>query len=180
MKPKKVLLSSLILGGFVYFSDVNAQDCPGVQYPDAKKIMLKDVNPPPRLYAIPENCKLDNPKFVAKKAKEGKKIFNNKKLANCVACHNAPGSINGGDIGPDLTGYMNGLFKAKDLRGQKKTIDWIYQRIADYRVQVPKEMRDPKSPKFVPYYNIMTVNLTTRALNYDQVCALTAFLMTLK
>ncbi len=180
MKLGKFLVAGLLLGGLVISPQVKAQNCPGIQSSSAKKKMLKDVRPGPRLYAIPSNCKLDNPKFVAKMAKKGQKIFNNKKLANCVACHNAPGSVNAGNIGPDLTGYMNGLFKAPDLRGHKKSIDWIFQRIADYRVQVPKEMRDPKSPKFVPYYNIMTVNLTTKALNYDQVCALTAFLMSLK
>ena len=180
MKLGTFLVSGLLLGGLAFVSDVKAGDCPGVQSSSAKKKMLKDIPPGPRLYAIPSNCKLDNPKFVAKKAKEGKKIFNNKKLANCVACHNAPGSINAGDIGPDLTGYMSGLFKSKDLRGQKKSIDWLYQRIADYRVQVPKKYSDPKSPEFIPYYNIMTVNLTTGKLNYDQICALTAFIMTLK
>ena len=180
MKLKKLLVSSMVVGGFAFISNAVAGSCPGVESSDASKIVKKDIPPGPRLYAIPSNCKLDNPKFVAKKAKEGQKLFNNKKIANCVACHNAPGSVNAGNVGPDLTGYMSGLFKAKDLRGQKKSIDWVFQRIADYRVQVPKKYRDPKSPEFVPYYNIMTVNLTTGKLTYDQVCALTAFILSLK
>ncbi|HIE58472.1 MAG TPA: sulfur oxidation c-type cytochrome SoxX [Persephonella sp.] len=177
MKLKLFTASVVLLGGF---SLAIAGNCPGVESPDGKKVLKKDMNPHPRLYAIPSNCKLDNPKFVAKMAEKGKKLFNNKKIANCVACHNAPGSVGAGNIGPDLTGYMSTLFKAPDARGQKKSIDWIYQRVADYRVQIPEEMRNPKSPKFVPYYNIMTVNLTTGKLSYDDVCAITAFLMTLK
>ena len=41
--------------------------------------------------------------------KEGEKIFNTKKLGNCLACHDVNGKkINGpGDLGPKLTGLKN-------------------------------------------------------------------------
>ena len=173
MKLKTLAVSTFIFGGLAV-GFANAGDCPGVESPDAKKIMLKDIPPGPRLYAVPKNCKLDNPKFIAKMAEKGKKLFNNKKIANCVACHNAPGSKGAGNIGPDLTGYMSGLYKAPDLRGQKKSPDWVFQRIADYRVQIPEKFKKE------PYFNIMTVNLTTGKLSYDEVCAITAFLLSLK
>ncbi len=182
MKAKKLFLSVLPAVAVMSLSLTANSQTFKIEYehPDASQIVKKDIPPGPTLYAVPDNCKLDNPKFIAKKAKEGMKIFNNKKLANCVACHNAPGSVGAGNIGPDLTGYASTLMKAPGPRGEKKTPDWVFQRVADYRVQIPKEFRDPHSPQFVPYYNIMTVNLTTKALNYDQVCAVTAFLLSLK
>jgi len=64
--------------------------------------------------------------------------------------------------------------KAEYIDGSKKSIDWLYQRIADYRVQIPSEFKDH------PFFNTMTVNLTTGKLNYDQVCALAAFLLSLE
>ena len=41
--------------------------------------------------------------------KEGEKIFNTKKIGNCLACHDVNGKkINGpGDLGPKLTGLKN-------------------------------------------------------------------------
>ncbi|SNZ06840.1 sulfur-oxidizing protein SoxX [Persephonella hydrogeniphila] len=144
------------------------------EHPDAKEIMLKDIPPGPRHYAIPSNCKLDNPDFIKKMAPKGKKLFNNKKAANCVACHCAPGSKGCGNIGPNLAHYKNTLMKAPYLGGQKKTVSWLFQRVADYRVQIPPEYKNE------PYFNIMTVNLTTGKLSYDDVCAITAFLLTLE
>ncbi len=64
--------------------------------------------------------------------------------------------------------------KADYLGGQKKTVSWLFQRVADYRVQIPPEYQKE------PYYNIMTVNLTTGKLSYDDVCAITAFLLSLE
>ncbi|WP_029522978.1 sulfur oxidation c-type cytochrome SoxX [Persephonella sp. KM09-Lau-8] len=167
----------LLLSGILMISVFSTNSKAGqiqFEHPDAKEIMLKDIPPGPRHYAIPSNCKLDNPEFIKKMAPIGKKLFNNKKAANCVACHCAPGSVGCGNIGPNLAHYKNTLMKAPYLGGQKKTISWLYQRIADYRVQIP-----PKYKK-EPYFNIMTVNLTTGKLTYDDVCALTAFLLSLE
>jgi sulfur-oxidizing protein SoxX len=115
MKLKNLAVLSVVAGGLFFASNALAGDCPGVETSDASQIIKKDIPPDPRIYAIPENCKLDNPKFVEKMAKEGQKIFNDRKIANCVACHNAPGSVNAGDIGPDLTGYMSGLYNAPKM-----------------------------------------------------------------
>jgi len=174
MKVKGLLSSLLAVSGFVIFTTDSYGGSIQFEHPDAKQIMLKDIPPGPRLYAVPENCKLNDPKFVAKKAPEGKKIFNDKKTANCVACHCAPGSVGCGNIGPDLDHYRTTLMKAEYIDGSKKSIDWLYQRIADYRVQIPSEFKDH------PFFNTMTVNLTTGKLNYDQVCALAAFLLSLE
>jgi sulfur-oxidizing protein SoxX len=174
MKTKKVLISLCIAAGFLGFVKDSSAGKIEFEHPDAKNIMLKDIPPGPRMYAVPENCKLDDPKFIAKKAPEGKKIFNDKKTANCVACHCAPGSVGCGNIGPDLDKYRSTLMTAPYVGGQVKTIDWLFQRIADYRVQIPEEYKDH------PFFNIMTVNLTTGKLTYDQVCALTAFLLSLE
>lgn len=144
------------------------------EHPDAKQIMMKDIPPGPRIYAVPSNCKLNNPDFIKKMAPKGKKLFNNKKAANCVACHCAPGSVGCGNIGPNLAHYRSTLMKAEYLGGQKKTVSWLFQRIADYRVQIPPEYKKE------PYYNIMTVNLTTGKLSYDDVCAITAFILSLE
>ncbi len=174
MKILKNFIASAAVVGSMFISSGFAGDCPGIESPDGKKVMLKDIPPGPRVYAIPDNCKLTNPKFVQKKAAEGRKLFLSRKIANCVACHCAPNAPGCGDVGPDLTGYMNTLFKAEYIGGQKKDIQWLFQRVADYRVQIPPEFKNN------PYFNTMTVNLTTGALTYDQVCAITAYLMTLK
>ncbi len=176
---KNGILSAALLVGFISASKAETYKIE-YEHPDASQIVKKDIPPGPTLYAIPENCKLTSAKFIEKMAPKGQKLFNNRKIANCVACHNAPGSKGAGNIGPDLTAYTTGLMKAPGVRGEKKTIDWVFQRVADYRVQIPEKYRDPHSKEFVPYYNIMTVNLTTKALTYDQVCAITAFLLSLK
>ncbi|NPA52840.1 MAG: sulfur oxidation c-type cytochrome SoxX [Aquificae bacterium] len=170
---KKIGISLLAVTSItVLYAD--AQNCPGIESPDGRQALLKDIPPGPTIYAIPDNCKLTDPKFVQKKAEEGRKLYLSTKIANCVACHCAPNATGCGDVGPDLTGYMNTLFKAEYIGGQKKDIQWLFQRVADFRVQIPPEFKDN------PYFNTMTVNLTTGALTYDQVCAITAYLMTLK
>lgn len=143
----------------------------GIENPPAKEIMLKDTNPEPRLYAVPPECNLTDKESLKKLSEKGKEVFNTVAKGNCVACHCVTGAKGCGNIGPDLSGYKNGLFKAPDYRGNPKSVDWLYQKIADGRVLLPKDLEK------VPYYHIMTVQLTTRQLTAEEVCQLTAFLL---
>lgn len=144
----------------------------GIENPSAKDIMLKDVNPEPRLYAVPSECNLTDRENIKKLSEKGKEIFNTVAKGNCVACHCITGAKGCGNIGPNLSGYKNGLFKAPDYRGNPKSIDWLYQKIADGRILLPKDLEK------IPYYHIMTVQLTTGQLTANEVCQLTAFLLT--
>jgi len=174
MKIKR-FLASVIAGLTVvsFYQNVSAGEI-YYEHSSAKEMVLKDIPPGPRHYAVPAKCNLGSEAFIKKMAPVGKKLFNNKKLANCVACHCAPGSKGCGNIGPNLAHYASTLYHATYLGGQKKSPSWVFQRIADYRVQIPEKYKKE------PYYNIMTVNLTTGMLNYDQVCALAAFILSLK
>lgn len=171
------VLKKVILAGGLVVASVSAfaltfQEA-GIENPPAKDIMLKDVPPEPRLYAIdPSSCNLSDKESIKKLAEKGQKIFNEVSKGNCVACHCATGTKGCGNVGPSLVGYKNGLFKAPDYRGNPKTIDWLYQKIADGRVLLPKELEN------VPYYQIMTVQVTTGQLTAQEVCELTAFLLT--
>jgi len=143
----------------------------GIENPEGKSVMLKDVPPEPRLFAIPPDCNLKDKESLKKLAEKGKEVFNTTAKGNCVACHCAKDAKGCGNIGPDLTGYKNGLFKAPNYRGEEKTVDWLYQKIADGRILIPKDLEN------VPYYHIMTVQLTTGQLTYEEVCQLTAYLL---
>ncbi len=168
MKFKKVLLaiaSTVSLAFALTFTEA------GIESPDGKTQMLKDIPPEPRLYSVPTECNLTDKESLKKLAEKGSKVFHTIKKGNCVACHCVKGAKGCGSIGPDLTGYKNGLFKAPDYRGNPKTIDWLYQKIADGRVLLPKDLGK------IPYYNIMTVQLTTGQLTYEEVCQLTAYIL---
>lgn len=172
MKLKKLLLTTTaIVSGISAFAFALTLQEAGVESPEAKSIMLKDVPPEPRMYAIPPECNFSDKESIKKMAEKGEKVFNTVEKGNCVACHCATGSKGCGNIGPSLIGYKNGLFKAPDYRGNPKTIDWLYQKIADGRVLLPKELEN------VPYYHIMTVQLTTGQLTAEEVCQLTAFVL---
>ncbi|ACN99776.1 sulfur oxidation c-type cytochrome SoxX [Sulfurihydrogenibium azorense] len=175
MKLKKVILTTVatITGISALAFALTLQDA-GIENPEAKSIMLKDVPPEPRLYAIDSSCNLSDKESIKKLAEKGKKVFMEVSKGNCVACHCAPEAKGCGNIGPDLTGYKNGLFKAPDYRGEPKTVDWLHQKIADGRILIPKELQS------VPYYNIMTVQLTTGQLTAEEVCQLTAYILSLE
>ncbi|MEZ0323705.1 MAG: sulfur oxidation c-type cytochrome SoxX [Hydrogenothermaceae bacterium] len=171
-KIKKIALA----GGFMIASvsafALTLQEA-GIESPPAKEIMLKDVPPGPRTYTIDSSsCNLSDSESIKKLAEKGQKIFNETSKGNCVACHCVAGAKGCGNIGPSLVGYKNGLFKAPDYRGNPKSVEWLYQKIADGRVLLPKELEN------VPYYRIMTVQLTTGQLTAQEVCELTAFLLT--
>ncbi|MCX7760159.1 MAG: sulfur oxidation c-type cytochrome SoxX [Hydrogenothermaceae bacterium] len=169
---KRIVLAGSLMAVSVSTFALTLQEA-GVENPSAKEIMLKDVPPESRLYAIdPSSCNLSDKESVKKLAEKGQKIFNEVSKGNCVACHCAAGTKGCGNVGPSLVGYKNGLFKAPDYRGNPKTIDWLYQKIADGRVLLPKELEN------IPYYQIMTVQVTTGQLTAQEVCELTAFLLT--
>lgn len=168
MKFKKVLFAVASTVSLAFALSLNEA---GIESPDGKTPMLKDVPPEPRMYAIPSECNLTDKESLKKLAEKGSKVFHTVKKGNCVACHCVKDAKGCGNIGPDLAGYRNGLFKAPDYRGNPKTIDWLYQKIADGRVLLPKDLQN------IPYYNIMTVQLTTGQLTYEEVCQLTAYML---
>lgn len=169
------LFKNLVIGGAVVAASVSAfaltlQDA-GIESPSAREIMMKDINPEPRMYAVPPECNLTDQNSLKKLAEKGKEVYHTVSKGNCVACHCAADSKGCGNIGPSLVGYKNGLFKAPDYRGNPKSIDWLYQKIADGRILLPKELQN------VPYYQIMTVQLTTGQLNSEEICQLTAYVL---
>jgi len=156
--------------------------------PDASKMIEKDLLAPAKKFAIPKSCKLDNleaiargeyifhnlngkkakgtppkglVKFIEKKAKDGKIKKKPKQFGNCVACHNIEGAVGGGNIGPDLTSY-----KANFVDTKVRDAQFVYQKIADPRIDVPNTH--------------MTVNLTTKLFNEQEICDLTAYVMSAK
>jgi sulfur-oxidizing protein SoxX len=171
MKLKKFLTIAGLVGLAAIGAYALTLQEAGIENPEGKSVMLKDVPPEPRLYAIPPECNLKDKESFKKLAEKGKEVFNTVAKGNCVACHCAQDAKGCGNIGPDLTGYKNGLFKAQGYRGEEKTIDWLYQKIADGRVLIPKDLEN------VPYYHIMTVQLTTGQLTYEEVCQLTAYVL---
>lgn len=57
----------------------------------------------------------------------GKKIALDLRWGNCIACHNLPGGLEGGNIGPSLADYAK----------RNMPHDYTYQRIWDNRVFNP-------------------------------------------
>lgn len=170
-KNRKIFLAGSFVMTFASAFAITVHEA-GIENPEAKEMMLKDVPPEPRLYAVDTECNLKDKDSLVKYAEKGKEVFNTVSKGNCVACHCVTGAKGCGNIGPDLSGYKNGLFKAPDYRGNQKSIDWLYQKIADGRVLIPKQMEN------IPYYHIMTVQATTGQLNSKEICYLAAFLLT--
>ncbi|MCF6206719.1 MAG: sulfur oxidation c-type cytochrome SoxX [Sulfurovum sp.] len=144
--------------------------------PDASKMIEKDLLKAPQKYTMPKSCNLNDPASIArgeyifhnlngKKAKKkppaGLKINGKKKpkqFGNCVACHNIEGAKGAGNIGPDLTNY-----KAIFLDTKTRTPQFVYQKIADARIDNPDTH--------------MTINLTTGLFNEQEICDLTAYVI---
>ena len=143
--------------------------------PDGSQILKKDVMVKPTKVIIPKSCDLNNLDAIAR----GKYIFHNlnstkakdkipkglakvkkgevKQYGNCVACHNIEGAIGAGNLGYDLTNY-----KAT----YKRDAQYVYQKIADPRIDNPQ--------------TAMTVNLPTKLLTKEEVCDVTAYVMSIK
>ncbi|MFT7880399.1 MAG: sulfur oxidation c-type cytochrome SoxX [Sulfurimonas sp.] len=163
---------------------VNASDLTkAYEMPDATKIIDKDLLKPAQTYTLPKSCNLSDPESIAR----GNYIFHNlngkkakgtppkglvkfiekngkkkpKQYGNCVACHNIEGAVGGGNIGPDLSNY-----KAYFIDTKIRDAQFVYQKIADPRIDNPNTH--------------MTVNLTTGLFNEQEICDLTAYVMSKK
>jgi len=143
--------------------------------PDGSQILKKDVMVEPTTVIIPKSCHLDDLDGITR----GKYIFHNlnskkakdkipkglakvkkgevKQYGNCVACHNIEGAIGAGNLGYDLTNY-----KATYQRDAQ----YVYQKISDPRIDNAQTR--------------MTVNLPTKLLTKEEVCELTAYVMSSK
>jgi len=180
------LLSVILFSSSIALSAVDLTKA--YDMPSASKLIEKDLLAETTTYTMPKSCKLDDldaiargayffhnlngkkakapapkgvAKFTEKKGKDGKVKKVAKQYGNCVACHNIEGAIGGGNIGPDLTGY-----KAMFVDTKVRTSQFVYQKIADPRVDSPKTH--------------MTVNLTTKLFNESEICDLTAYVMSVK
>jgi len=149
------------------------------EMPDATKILKEDMIDGPTKFTMPKSCELNDEKSIAR----GKYLFHNlnskaakekapeglaqpkkdevKAYGNCVACHNIEGAIGGGTVGPPLMDYFKNMIETKARDAQ-----FVYQKIADPRVDNPETS--------------MTVNLTTKMLNEQEVCDLTAYVLEIK
>jgi len=153
--------------------------------PDATKMIEKDLFPTAKIYTMPKNCNVSDSKaiargkfifhnlngkkakgtppeglvkFVEKKGKDGKVKKKAKQYGNCVACHNIEGARGAGNIGPSLEGY-----KAMFLDTKTRNLQFVYQKIADPRIDNSKTH--------------MTVNLTTGLFTEQEICDLTAYVV---
>jgi len=157
-----------------------------ITVPDATKQLDKDKIDSPTKYTMPSGCiktdkiSIQRGKFFfhnlsgkqAKKKKEylatiGIDIKSKHKdlmkpyggwqpYGNCVACHNTPGAIGAGNIGPNLTGYSS----------WGRSDQFIYQKISDPRIDNPMTH--------------MPIGLTTKRLfNEQEVCDIVSYLKTL-
>ncbi|MEA1880240.1 MAG: sulfur oxidation c-type cytochrome SoxX [Campylobacterota bacterium] len=153
--------------------------------PDATKMIEKDLFAGPTKFTMPKSCNLNDPaaiargdfmfnnlngkkakgkrpeglaKFVEKTGKDGKVKKSPKQYGNCIACHDIEGSKGAGNIGPSLVGY-----KAMFLDTKVRDAQFVYQKIADPRI----DKADTH----------MTVNLTTKLFNEQEICDYTAYVM---
>jgi len=161
-------------------TSLNATDLTkAYEMPDASKIVEKDLIDGPTKFTMPKECKLDSTESIAR----GKYLFHNlnskvakekapkglakakkdevKAYGNCVACHNIEGALGGGTVGPPLGDYFKNMIETKVRDAQ-----FVYQKIADPRV-------DNKETS-------MTVNLTSKMFNEQEVCDLTAYVLQVK
>lgn len=153
--------------------------------PDATKMIKKDLMAGATEYTLPKTCDLTDAasiargdfmfnnlngkkakgkrpaglaKFVEKTGKDGKVKKKPKQYGNCIACHDIEGSKGAGNIGPSLVGY-----KAMFLDTKVRDAQYVYQKIADPRVDNANTH--------------MTVNLTTKLFNEQEICDYTAYVM---
>jgi len=168
---------------------VNAADLTkAYDMPDASKLIEKDLLAAATTYTMPKGCVLSDAgsiargefifhnlngkkakkkppaglaKFVETKGKDGKVKKKPKQYGNCVACHNIEGAKGGGNIGPDLTGY-----KAMFIDTKVRDNQFVYQKIADPRIDNANTH--------------MTVNLTTKLFNEQEICDITAYVISVK
>ncbi len=151
-----------------------------IEYPDASKLIEKDLLAPPKSYTMPAGCITNDPDAIArgeyifhnlngKKAKKkppkGLSLKNKngkpKQFGNCVACHNIEHAKGAGNIGPDLTDYKENFIDTKARSAQ-----FVFQKIADARIDNPNTH--------------MTINLTTKLFTPREICELASYVMSKK
>lgn len=177
----KKVASLIIAAGTLFAASAMAADLKSaVESPDAKAILKKDALPGPKKFTMPKGCittdktaiargayffhnlngkKAKNapPQGLSKKTADGKP----KQFGNCVACHNIENAKGPGNIGPDLTGY-----KKFFIDTHVRTPEWIYQKVADARIDVPNTH--------------MTVNLTNGLMNEQEICEIVSYIISKK
>ncbi len=175
ISPLTLVSFALLAVTAVYATDMTK----AYEMPDASKIVEKDSIPKATKFTMPKECKLDNLESIER----GKYLFHNlnskaakeptpkglakakkgeiKAYGNCVACHNIENAIGGGTVGPSLEAYSKNFIDTKARDAQ-----FVYQKIADPRV-------DNKE-------TAMTINLTTKMMNEQEVCDLTAYVLQVK
>lgn len=173
---KRSLTLSLLLGISLFAADYSSV----IEVPNASKIIQKDLLPPLGVNKMPakcittdskaiargafifhnlngENAKGDAPEGLSKKNADGK----TKQYGNCVACHNVEKAVGGGNVGPDLTNYTE-MFVKTGVRDAT----YVYQKIADPRVDNPN--------------SDMTINLTTKIFNEQEICEIASYVLSVK
>ncbi|MBT5935795.1 MAG: sulfur oxidation c-type cytochrome SoxX [Sulfurimonas sp.] len=170
---KKTIMISLLVSTSLFAADYSSV----IEKPNASELIQKDLLPPAKVFTMPSNCVTNDkdsiargafifhnlnggkvkgklPKGLAKKNANGK----SKQYGNCVACHNIEGAVGAGNIGPDLTGYK-AIFVDSGVRDNQ----FVYQKIADPRVENANTH--------------MTVNLTTKLFNEQEICDMTSYIV---
>lgn len=176
----KKVASFLIAAGALLLSSATAADLKSaVESPDAKAILAKDALPSPKTFTMPKGCITKDEAALAR----GAFIFHNlngekaknppagletkladgkpKQYGNCVACHNIEKAQGPGNIGVDLTDYKE-IFVDSKVR----TPEWIFQKIADPRIDVPTTH--------------MTVNLTNGLMSEQEICEIVSYIISEK
>jgi sulfur-oxidizing protein SoxX len=171
---QKVIL--LAIAAFLNAADLSQV----IESPDATAILKKDALSAPKIAVMIEGCISSEPAVIAR----GKYLFHNlngkdtkepapeglekilpngkeKQYGNCVACHNIEGAKGYGNIGTDLSNYKS-IFMDSGVR----KADFVYQKIADARVDNPKTH--------------MTINLTNGLFNEREVCDLASYIVSKK
>lgn len=90
--------------------------------------LFPDINKPAQKWAEPSGYKGSR--------ENGAKIFSDIQMGNCAACHCADGVKGCGNIGPSLTKYKKEL-------GEQRTREWLFQKIADARMDNPESVMPP-------------------------------------
>jgi len=185
-KMKCLALTTLLLSAS---TSLNAVDLTkAYDMPEATKMIKKDLFPKATEHTMPKSCNLTDPKaiargefmfhnlngkkakgklpeglskFVEKTGKDGKVKKKSKQYGNCIACHDIEGSRGAGNIGPSLVNYKS-LF----LDTKARNTQFVYQKIADPRIDNANTH--------------MTVNLTTKLFNEQEICDYTAYVVSEK
>lgn len=176
----KKVATFMIAAGTLLAAQAFAADLKSaVESPDAKAILKKDALPAPKKFTMPKGCITTDKAAIAR----GAFIFHNlnggkaknppegmatkladgqpKQYGNCVACHNIEKADGPGNIGPDLTNY-----KAFFIDTNVRTPEWVYQKVADARIDVPETH--------------MTINLTNGLMNEQEICEIVSYIISQK